>query len=286
MLRYSAVIIARNEEMYIKQAIESVLNQSIKPYQVVVVDDGSTDATPEILRDMKIIVKRIPHQDRDWQVYSNTIGEIRNAGLACVKDDPVDWIYSGDADIELPTKYCEIIMKHAEENNACVGAGTVGYRLDDLPTSSCQMIKHDWLKSNGMETKWASIYLSVLALVQGKNTLVRCASNCTVVDHRPERSNRLKPYNSGKLTRRMGGSLLVLLYGLALRTKRQGPSAGYKFLKGYINGKREVSKEMATMFNTLSINSILTRLKRHHKMLYRKGDNTICHPPNVRANQL
>ena len=75
-------------------------------------------------------------------------------------------------------------MNHAKENHTCIGVGIIK-RLDDLPMDRCRMIKHNWLKSIGMETKWESIYLCMVALVQRKNTPVRHTDECTVMDQRP-----------------------------------------------------------------------------------------------------
>lgn len=49
--RISIVIPARNEEANIARCLDGALNQQYPDYEVVVVDDGSTDATPRILRD-------------------------------------------------------------------------------------------------------------------------------------------------------------------------------------------------------------------------------------------
>ena len=133
MLGYSAVIIARNEERHIKETVESILKQSIKPYRIIVVDDGSTDSTPEILGTMPVTVKRLPDHDRGSTVYCNTLSDVRNAGLAYIRDDPVDWVYSGDADIVLPPRYCESIMRHAGERDSYIAAGIIGDKLDYLP---------------------------------------------------------------------------------------------------------------------------------------------------------
>lgn len=46
----SVIIPAYNEEDYIGNCIDSLLNQSYKNFEVIVVDDGSTDKTPGILR--------------------------------------------------------------------------------------------------------------------------------------------------------------------------------------------------------------------------------------------
>ena len=46
---YVLITPARNEEAFIEKAIESVVHQTILPLKWVIVDDGSTDATPDIV---------------------------------------------------------------------------------------------------------------------------------------------------------------------------------------------------------------------------------------------
>ena len=47
-LKISVVIVVYNGERYLRQAIESALDQTYPPHEVVVVDDGSTDSSVEI----------------------------------------------------------------------------------------------------------------------------------------------------------------------------------------------------------------------------------------------
>lgn len=49
-MRISTVITAYNTERYIASTIESVLRQTRPSDEIIVVDDGSTDGTPDILR--------------------------------------------------------------------------------------------------------------------------------------------------------------------------------------------------------------------------------------------
>ncbi|RII27103.1 MAG: hypothetical protein CXR31_07560 [Geobacter sp.] len=46
---FSVIITAYNRENYIRQAINSVLSQTFSDYELIVVDDGSTDRTQEII---------------------------------------------------------------------------------------------------------------------------------------------------------------------------------------------------------------------------------------------
>ncbi|VVB54324.1 Glycosyltransferase AglE [uncultured archaeon] len=47
--KVSVVMAVRNEERYIRQAIESILNQTHADLELIIVDDASTDATPQVI---------------------------------------------------------------------------------------------------------------------------------------------------------------------------------------------------------------------------------------------
>lgn len=49
-IEFTAIIPAFNEERYVARAIDSVLSQTVRPEQIVVVDDGSTDGTAAVIK--------------------------------------------------------------------------------------------------------------------------------------------------------------------------------------------------------------------------------------------
>ena len=288
MPKYSAVIIARNEEKFIKTTIESLLQQSIKPYKIVVVDDGSTDTTPDILSAMPVTVTKIQDHKTEGSAYFNRLADIRNAGYAYVRDDPVDWIYSGDADMILPPKYCETIMKHAEDNGACVGAGIMEGQRDELPMDGCKMIKHDWFKSIDMRTKYNSGYLCIKALVSGHNTLVCYSNDCIVIPQRTVGTNYTSSswYNIGRAERRMGMSIYLLFLTATahiISSRKKNFTKEFKYCQGGLNAHVIVPENMANMYKTLIWENLARHLRigtrRRHKMLDMQGDDMICHPP-------
>ena len=59
----SIIVPARDEERNIRRCVESLLEQSYPNYEVIVVDDGSTDDTPDILES---ILMTHPHSNRLW----------------------------------------------------------------------------------------------------------------------------------------------------------------------------------------------------------------------------
>jgi chlorobactene glucosyltransferase len=59
----SIIVPARNEERNIRRCVESLLEQNYPNYEVIVVDDGSTDETPAILEN---IIQTHPQSNRLW----------------------------------------------------------------------------------------------------------------------------------------------------------------------------------------------------------------------------
>lgn len=55
----SVIMPVYNAEQYVTQAVESVLNQTYKKFEFIIVDDASTDSTSKILKDFKKTDKRI-----------------------------------------------------------------------------------------------------------------------------------------------------------------------------------------------------------------------------------
>ena len=91
----SVIIPTYNREKLVSRAIESVLNQSFQPEEIIVIDDGSTDGTKEL------ITSKFPRTQYIWQENSG-ISSARNEGI---KQSKGNWIAFLDSDDEwLPNK--------------------------------------------------------------------------------------------------------------------------------------------------------------------------------------
>ena len=78
MPRISIIVPVYNVETYLSQCIESVLSQTMQDFELILVDDGSTDNCPQICDFYAKKYKQIQviHQE------NGNIGKARNAGLA------------------------------------------------------------------------------------------------------------------------------------------------------------------------------------------------------------
>lgn len=126
-LSVTVVIPAYNEEEGIGACLESVLSQSIPPDQVIVVDDGSTDSTPEILRGFRgrIEVVTLPENS------GNKALALR-AALPYIKGDVV--VYT-DADSELDPRAVELLLVHFLDPRVGAASGVVVSRRHNALTS-------------------------------------------------------------------------------------------------------------------------------------------------------
>lgn len=87
----SVVIPARDAERTIREAVESVLHQADVPFELIVVDDGSTDRTLEIvssIADPRLLVLPSPNQG---------VSAARNRGIARARGDIVAFLDADDA---------------------------------------------------------------------------------------------------------------------------------------------------------------------------------------------
>jgi len=94
----SVIIPAYNHEMYIEEALQSVIDQTYKNIELIVIDDGSTDRTAEIIENF-----RKKNQDKNIQFIKKQnegICKTLNRGLVLATGDYVAFLASDDKWIE------------------------------------------------------------------------------------------------------------------------------------------------------------------------------------------
>lgn len=121
MYKISVIIPVYNVEDYIEETIESLLGQTLKDFEVIFIDDGSTDKSVDK-------IKKYLENNNNFRliVQSNSgPGKARNKGLEEAKGE---YIVFMDSDDLIPNNSLEIRYELASDNNAemVVGA-TYGY---------------------------------------------------------------------------------------------------------------------------------------------------------------
>lgn len=108
--RFSVIIPVFNGERFIREALDSLLNQSYAPVEIIVVDDGSTDNTAQIVRQFASRCPLSYHRQANQGPSA-----ARNRGVALAHGD---WIAFLDADdVWYPAKlatHCDYIREYPD----------------------------------------------------------------------------------------------------------------------------------------------------------------------------
>lgn len=121
-MKFSVIIPAYNAELYLKRCIDSVIHQDFDDFEVIVINDGSTDGTLDILLSL--------YGDNDKIVVVNKdnagVSAARNNGLKIARGDYIvfldsdDWIENGYFNylnsLFKSCDCCGIVLGHIKDN--------------------------------------------------------------------------------------------------------------------------------------------------------------------------
>jgi biofilm PGA synthesis N-glycosyltransferase PgaC len=116
---YLLISPCRNEAEFMVNTLDSVVNQSVPPAKWIIVDDGSTDTTPEILQrysDQYDFIQIVTRENRGHRSVGPGVIEAFYAGLAVVGLNDYQFVCKLDLDLDLPARYFEILMQRMNEN--------------------------------------------------------------------------------------------------------------------------------------------------------------------------
>ena len=283
-MRYVIITPARNESDYIERTIKSVLSQKLCPEEWVIVDDGSTDYTQEIIKRYSEEYKWINLVKMDTRNETRLGGAkvVRafNYGLKSLNTSDYDFLTKLDADLELPSEY---FLKISEEfqkipklglcggycvnikNNIQIREKSANYHI----RGAFKSYRKDCFEDiGGLMEVWAWDGIDELtALYKGWQTKTL---EIPVLHFRPTSSaySPLKQeYLSGKEAYRIRSSFLLTL-GRSVYKLKLKPYilASLFFLWGYITGYfvrevRYVDVKLGKFINNFHTKRILFSLK-------------------------
>ena len=107
----SVIVPVYNVEKHLEKCIKSILNQTYKDFEIILIDDGSTDKSSQICDEFAIKYNKIKvlHQQNRGQ------GSARNAGLEIAKGDYIAFI---DSDDFIHPDYLRLLFQASTETDA------------------------------------------------------------------------------------------------------------------------------------------------------------------------
>jgi GT2 family glycosyltransferase len=233
----------RNEEASVAGALHALEEQSIPPDAVVVVDDGSTDGTPRILRAFLPrnfslrIVTLPPHVGSN--VGKPELARTLNSGLRVLREmrPELDYVMKQDSDHRLAPDYLErLLAKMQEDPRLAVASGWIEGEpyTSYAPRGSGMLVSASfWRRANQLQFPlnygWES-WVFLKAMEMGYRTTSFKDVRGTV----SRRTSVTKGVLYGRGMYALGYDWTFAL-GRSLLFARRSPRAGLQMLRGYID---------------------------------------------------
>lgn len=195
---YILITPARNEEANIERVILSMISQTVLPCKWVIVSDGSTDRTDDIVmhylaNNPWIELVRMPeHMERDFSAKVNCF----NTGYARAEDLDYDVVGNLDADISFGPDYFEFLLSKFQSDPDLGVAGTpfveegkhYDYRFTNIEhvSGACQLFRRKCFEEIGgyIPIKGGGIDWVAVTTARMKGWKTRTFTEKTCLHHR------------------------------------------------------------------------------------------------------
>jgi glycosyltransferase involved in cell wall biosynthesis len=264
---YVLVTPARNEAEFIELTLKSVVSQTVKPLKWVIVSDGSTDGTDEIVTRYSALhpwIELVRMPERRERHFAGKVHAF-NAGYALVKELGWDAVGSLDADISFDEEFFAFLLGKMDEDPALglVGApfkdsSMYDYRFVSIEhvSGACQLFRKACFTEIGgyVPVKSGGIDHVAVITARMKGWKTRTFTEKICLHHRKigtaERGALAAKYRVGALDYALGGHPVWEIFRTVYQmSKKPYILGGLMLLAGYViagirHDERPVSKEL------------------------------------------
>jgi biofilm PGA synthesis N-glycosyltransferase PgaC len=266
-MKYVLITPARNEERFITKTIDSMVAQTLLPQRWVIVDDGSTDRTAELVQPYRKqfpwieLVQRAQRRHRDFAAKVHAF----NIGFERVSSLPFEVIGNLDADLSFDPDYLEFLMQKFFEDATLGVAGTPfiengydsardSFEGENHVAGGCQLFRRQCFEEIGGYIANPAGGVDWIAVTTAR---MKGWKTCSFPEKRfhhyrslgtAERGMLASLFSYGEKDYYLGGSPVWQLFRVCYRGAKH-PVGGFVLLAGYFwaalrRTKRPVSREL------------------------------------------
>lgn len=253
-MNFYLIIPAHNEADFISLTLDSILSQTILPKQVVVVNDNSTDNTPNIVGsyiEKHPFICLVNNNSSTQHLPGSKVIQAFNKGLKKLDDD-YDFIVKLDADIVLPNNYFEILINHFQSDDKIGMVGGFAYIKKDGNWTLENLTNKDHIRGAFKAyRKQCFLDIGKLKTSMGWDTVdellaqyhgwkIKTDESLKVKHLKPtgKTYNKTARYKQGEAFYKLGyGFILTTIASLKLASLKKQPILFFDYLKGFFKAK-------------------------------------------------
>jgi glycosyltransferase involved in cell wall biosynthesis len=251
---YVLITPAHNEEKFISKTLDSMVAQTLLPVRWVIVDDGSTDRTAEIVQGYAAQHKWIELVSRRQRPSRNFAAKVEafNTGFERIRSLHFEVIGNLDGDVSFEPTYLEFLMQKFSDDPGLAVAGTpfteaTGYDSahdsfegENYVAGPCQLFRYECFNDIGGYIPHTAGGIDWMAIMTArmKGWKVRSFPEKRFQHHRSlgtaERNSFAASFSYGEKDYYLGGSPVWELFRVLYRmAKRPFFIEGFALLLGY-----------------------------------------------------
>lgn len=261
-MSYWAAVAARNASEHLPRTLTSLLSQSLKPERIIVVDDGSTDQTPHLLKTYEqqhegtIKILTLPDRGFDIRrVPSNINRAWKDAEDSGLKSD--FFMISGDDCFYAPN-YTELLVSRMQADHTIVVASgrpsssSEGFSREHSPSGSGRMVDSRFWRDVGSEYPVRAGWETWLLYAASQKGLKVRLYDDVAFDHLQPRGTRHQFVYWGAAMQTLGYHPLYALGRIAKNAVSPtiAPRRAMNMLRGYLEARLGSNDSFLSPFNS------------------------------------
>ena len=132
----SIIIPVYNTEHFLHQCLDSVLSQSFTNWELILINDGSKDKSPEICKEYEMKDSRVRYLSK----FNSGVSDTRNMGLKEAKGTYITFV---DSDDYLETDYLRMLFDASQEGSIDIIGGGLIFQYSDGRKDEIQLAQRD-----------------------------------------------------------------------------------------------------------------------------------------------
>lgn len=242
----AVVLNARNEEKVIAKTLQSILNQKLPPYRIIVINDGSTDNTKEILSKFPTIEVIDRPVRKESYLARKELADTINQGLSKLhNDNNCEFVWMAGGDLMFPPEYSSNIVERMQKDSVVISSGVVEGEFSIEPRGGGRIVDWEFWKKIGMlypiNYGWEG-YLLLKANSLGYKTVSYPDLIITTQRKTGTQFNPKLYYYYGLGLKALGYTNFYVLAKILIFARKK-PKGAYYMLKGYFSDYNDLYEE-------------------------------------------